>query len=455
MLQSEDIFAITCYFVFCLLPIAIAILTKNIAKIPVTTAFIVSNVVLCGVYILIANTDYPLFSVYFLKLDWIQDSFWFLLLSISQLFIFSLAFNYLFFRIDYFQAFQNLLLVKSSQNQKLNRMFSGKSLNILGIFLILMVVAFYLSIKGAGFFSSDGTRFVGFGSDDGKTYTLLNIATLLGSSCLALSASKGKLNVFVMFGLLTFGSLNAMISGERFAAVNFALPYVLLCSVSSKKVAWYVHGIFILLTLSSYSIALVTRGGDVQFFAVVAELLSNLILTPITAIDFSSPLPAMTIAHKISPQPDVQGLISFFVTLMRLLLLLSPLPHPPTLNGFGSFNDYDRSIPEIYNIDVFTELFFSFGWLGTTIYALMAGFIAATLDTIIYRATQARKRDNSLQFSPMFFLVPLSGVWFAGLQNAAPIRSSTRMFVYLITFIIIINFGRRLLIKKSDRKQNM
>jgi hypothetical protein len=189
----------------------------------------------------------------------------------------------------------------------------------------------------------------------------------------------------------------------------------------------------------------------VKFFTVVSELLSNLILTPVTAIDFTSPLPAMTLAHKISPPPDVQGIVSFVVTFMRLLLLLSPLPNAPTLNGSGSFNDFDRSIPDIYNVDVFTELFFSFGWLGTTIYALMASFISATLDTIIYNANQARKKDNSLQFSPLFFLVPLSGVWFAGLQNAAPIRASTRMFVYFIAMVILVNLLKRFFVKKQSQ----
>ncbi len=319
-----------------------------------------------------------------------------------------------------------------------------------------MVLAFYVSIKGENFFSSDGTRFVGFGNDVndvGKTYTLINIVTLLGSSCLALSVSKGKLNVFVMFGFLILGSLNAMVSGERFGAVNIAHPYVLLCSVSAKKVAWYVHGIFILLTLSVYSIALVTRGGDVQLFTVVSELLSNLILTPITAIDFTSPLPAMTLAHKIGPPTDVQGIVSFVVTFMRLLLLLSPLPNAPTLNGSGSFNDYDRSIPDIYNVDVFTELFFSFGWLGTTIYALMASFISATLDTIIYNANQVRKQDKLLQFSPIFFLVPLSGVWFSAVQSVAPVRASTRMFIYLVTFVILRNSIQRFLFRKRVRQK--
>jgi hypothetical protein len=449
MLVTEDIYVIICYSVVCLLPLLIAVFTKNITKIPVTAAFILSNFVLCTVYVGIANTEYPLFSGYFLKWDWVQDSFWFLTLSFSQFFIFSIIFNYLLYRINFFQYFQKLLLVKASQTQRLTKIVSGKNLNIAGIFLILLVFSFYVSSRGTNFFASEGTRFVGiFGDDSGKTYTLLNVLTLLGSSCLAISASRGSINIFAMFAFISLGSLNAMIVGERFAAVNLALPYVVLCSVSSKKVAWYVHVTFILLILTAYSVALITRV-EIPFFTALTESLSNLIATPITAIDFSSPLPGMTIAHKINPTPEVSGLFSFLTVLPRLLILLSPLPSPPTLNGEVSFNPYDASIPPIYNIDVFTEVFFVFGWFGTTIYALIAGFIASTLDTIIYNSIQERKKDPSLVFSPAFFFVPLSCVWFAGLQNAAPIRASTRMYVYLMVLVVVANFLRKFIVKKQ------
>jgi hypothetical protein len=461
MLNETEILTIFYYSLVCFIPILLIRFFKKLDRFIATATFVIFNFIISAGFIFCAHTGIfsgPENSIFIYFLDWsfVQESFFFLALVIAQVWAFSFAFNFFFSKINYYSFFRPILFLKNPKTGIVSKVSSGLLLNVSGIVLILSILTFYIVSKGGidSFFGSGGTRFLEFlGESSGKLYTLLNLIILAGTSCLATSTARGNFNV-VLLGIFGFlGSLNSLVAGERFAVVNFILMYLILIALTdkSRKISIGTHIFFILAATISYTVVIQTRHAF-DLGTALFDSIENITTVPLTIIDVTSPLPALTFSRRILPEPAISTIDDLLVFLPRILIWLSPFPSSNTLLGETSFQAYDFNIFEGFNVDVFAEVALIFGWWGTTFYGLLSGFVFATIDTVLYSAFRERKL-KSLVFSPIFFLVPLSGIWFSSVQNVAPVRASTRMFIYLVTLVILRNIFQQFVVRKRVRQE--